>query len=499
MSHVRSPVDRETWGKKIHHFAHASGALCVDRKEKNSNGMTEWHKSFQMLCRPDAIEVPLFGETRAMRADIHDAIDDTVVEIQHSQICPNTISSREHFYVDELGKNLTWIVDATRNNATFCAQLTDEEEGHKTFIVRIDGLSWIAHISDRSTLMIDTGKGLFYATKLAKGHYYCEEVDAQVMMKNVLKDAEIYPYKDVVFAPPLVDCGLTYNQSQKIFRQKESTTTSRAVVRLISSIGLEIGRSLEEAKSVGVIDLDADVCTKTTPTVDQPQPKTIPIQPNLRPKTFSVQPKTSSYSPVTEYGQYWCYVPLRRVSDMRIVQSVASKVTNWSPRVADYTIKHQKIELKPHGLAFKWYFLLIPSDQNRLNKFIDRFPSLSHVKTDARWLGATLLFDFAFAEREKLECAIVLKNRAGSAIGHYKGAAIFHSTYKNVASTQDAKASLEGLLKPWCAPCMNIGLAYLASIFGHVHSSQELLAEASKQLQTLTVEDPTDQNERLTT
>lgn len=96
--------------KIIHHFAHKYSG---DRDSWMEPKMTEWHLSYQKICKRENVEVIINKNGNIHIADIY--INGKVIELQHSPINEITINERENFY-----ENMIWIFDYTNDENKIC-------------------------------------------------------------------------------------------------------------------------------------------------------------------------------------------------------------------------------------------------------------------------------------------------------------------------------------------------------------------------------------------
>ena len=89
-----------------HHFAHRTSAKCKDSWYYD---MTEWHNKWQSFFPPNNQEVVFACDGVRHRADV--AIDNIVLEFQHSKISAEEFCNRNAFY-HSLGKKIIWVFDA---------------------------------------------------------------------------------------------------------------------------------------------------------------------------------------------------------------------------------------------------------------------------------------------------------------------------------------------------------------------------------------------------
>lgn len=97
------PVVAKRGAVKVHHFAHKSRAACDPWRV--GHAMTEWHKGWQTLCRPEFLEKRIERDGTWHIADIVTK-GGTVVEVQHSTMIAEKLKDREDFY-----GNMIWILD----------------------------------------------------------------------------------------------------------------------------------------------------------------------------------------------------------------------------------------------------------------------------------------------------------------------------------------------------------------------------------------------------
>lgn len=99
---------------KTHHFAHKNTCNCT-----GSNGMTQWHISWQDRANISSQEVRIINDNKLHIADT--LIEDTsleissnckgyVIEYQHSTMDTPTMRERESFYT-KMGYHLVWVFD----------------------------------------------------------------------------------------------------------------------------------------------------------------------------------------------------------------------------------------------------------------------------------------------------------------------------------------------------------------------------------------------------
>ena len=89
--------------KVTHHFAHVTKKQCEAWLD---NGMTQWHKDWQLLAPPECREVRMVKDGEVHIADIQLPVSNVVVEIQHSPMSHEEAQRRERFYGD-----MVWLVD----------------------------------------------------------------------------------------------------------------------------------------------------------------------------------------------------------------------------------------------------------------------------------------------------------------------------------------------------------------------------------------------------
>lgn len=98
---------------KTHHFAHKANTVC-----SCSDGMTEWHSSWQDRALPEYQEVRFLKEkddtTSNMKCHIADVcVPGHIIEFQHSVMDEVTMREREKFYTSR-GYQLVWVFDCSR-------------------------------------------------------------------------------------------------------------------------------------------------------------------------------------------------------------------------------------------------------------------------------------------------------------------------------------------------------------------------------------------------
>jgi len=144
--HCDSPVIGKKGQINAHHFAHVQ-RLCDPWK---TGPMTEWHKCWQDLVRPDFTEVRIEYSKEWHIADIR-LTDTTFVEVQHSSLSVKDVLEREQFY----GRKMYWILHGKREDV-----LINTSSG-----ALLRGPKWWNHI--KRTAFIDVDGNIFQLMKIS--------------------------------------------------------------------------------------------------------------------------------------------------------------------------------------------------------------------------------------------------------------------------------------------------------------------------------------------
>ena len=92
--------------KKRHYFSHFANTVCKD--DWKPEPMSEWHTHWQNWFNKENREVWIKNEHETHRADV--AIDNTIIEFQHSFISNTDFNKRNKFYTN-CNKYVVWIFD----------------------------------------------------------------------------------------------------------------------------------------------------------------------------------------------------------------------------------------------------------------------------------------------------------------------------------------------------------------------------------------------------
>lgn len=116
------PIVARKGDVRIHHFAHKNKCDC-----KYSNGMTDWHSSWQDRVDKKYQEIRLIKDGKLHIADV--LINGHIVEFQHSVISKEDVREREAFYSNY--GTLVWVFDTsswgyslTRNKSSLVLRKT---------------------------------------------------------------------------------------------------------------------------------------------------------------------------------------------------------------------------------------------------------------------------------------------------------------------------------------------------------------------------------------
>jgi len=96
----------------VPHWVHHAGSLCVHAGSTAPE--TSWHIGWKATVPEKHREVSIRREGKLRRADIY-AATKTVIELQHSSIDHEEITSREDFY----GSNMFWMFDSDGRKRVF--------------------------------------------------------------------------------------------------------------------------------------------------------------------------------------------------------------------------------------------------------------------------------------------------------------------------------------------------------------------------------------------
>lgn len=131
------PLDQKRGPIRIHHFAHkrtrgTEGYVpCSDPWHYD---MTEWHIEWQKRFPVECIEKVLVHDNRRHIADV--AINDLVIEFQHSHISTEDFWERNRFYMD-CGYSVVWVFDLREEVQENRVNAVDNNKFHWTRVKKL--------------------------------------------------------------------------------------------------------------------------------------------------------------------------------------------------------------------------------------------------------------------------------------------------------------------------------------------------------------------------
>jgi hypothetical protein len=218
--YARRPKAKITW-----HYAHMPNQACPFADAKKAQTMTEWHRSYQLACLPEFVEVPMIKNGIGKRVDVYNAKLRQVIELQHSAISENAVTSRENFQLNEMNNKFVWLADATFIGEDFLRCKLQDETGNDVYMIHITGFPWIQYV--KTKVILDTIYGWMMIRKDfgKNGFYAVSIIDKESYFVDILRDGVKLPnYTTKELIVP--DCGFGFNFESNHFWMREKIANS---------------------------------------------------------------------------------------------------------------------------------------------------------------------------------------------------------------------------------------------------------------------------------
>jgi hypothetical protein len=164
---------------KIHHFAHKD-KICDLWK---TTPMTEWHRNWQKLCKPEFLEVRIEKNNVFHIADIKTP-NDLVIEIQHSNLSYTDVKNRESFY-----DNMIWIIDGSICNIIFSGSFIAPFNNKLPFIA-FKVPAFLTFMC--KPVFIDIGDNYLYRSEFVFDHTFNKNKSNYIFAIGCLKNTVIH-------------------------------------------------------------------------------------------------------------------------------------------------------------------------------------------------------------------------------------------------------------------------------------------------------------------